>query len=46
MVDADGGSKYSPVKIVKIDNNNLSISVYPNPVASQLRITIPEKVAG
>lgn len=43
MVDQDGTVKYSQVRILRLNNNsnNIAISAYPNPVASELRITIP-----
>ncbi|MBS1946479.1 MAG: T9SS type A sorting domain-containing protein [Bacteroidetes bacterium] len=43
MVDIDGNSKLSDVKLVKLGNENqsLNILVYPNPAHSELRITVP-----
>ena len=43
MVDMDGKSKHSPIKVVRIGDQkaNVSILVYPNPVASELRVTLP-----
>ncbi len=43
-VDIDGRMQYSDVRIIRLtkqSNNDLSIFTYPNPVASELRITIP-----
>jgi hypothetical protein len=42
MVDLDGKFQHSPVKVVRIEENaNESVRVYPNPVANDLRITLP-----
>jgi hypothetical protein len=43
MVDVDGQYKYSAIRILKVDASNaaLTLSTYPNPVANELRITIP-----
>lgn len=43
MVDRDGTYKFSAVRIVKMNMKNsvVAISAYPNPVANELRITIP-----
>lgn len=43
MVDLDGQSKYSPIRVVRIgeEKANVSILLYPNPVANELRITLP-----
>ena len=43
MVDVDGKSDYSPIKVVRIGDEkaNTSILVYPNPVANDLRVTLP-----
>lgn len=45
MVDIDGSFTYSPVRILKLDQtkNTLAITTYPNPVANELRITIPQQ---
>jgi hypothetical protein len=45
MVDNDGSFKYSYIRILKLNmkNEGLAITTYPNPVASELRITIPAK---
>jgi hypothetical protein len=45
MVDTDGAFKYSPVRILKVNSRNtgVAISTYPNPVQSELRITIPDE---
>jgi hypothetical protein len=43
-VDIDGRHEYSVVRIITISNQNrqsLSVQTYPNPVSSELRITIP-----
>lgn len=43
MVDLDGKSQHSPIKIVRMgeEKANVSILVYPNPVANELRVTLP-----
>ena len=43
MVDVDGKSYHSPIKVVRIGDEkaNTSILVYPNPVANELRVTLP-----
>ncbi|HKH62098.1 MAG TPA: T9SS type A sorting domain-containing protein [Flavitalea sp.] len=43
MVDIDGKSARSPIKVVRIgeEKTHISIFVYPNPVASELRVTLP-----
>jgi hypothetical protein len=45
MVDIDGTYAYSPVRILKLNakNTGASISTYPNPVQSEVRITIPDE---
>ena len=43
-VDIDGKSEYSDVRVIRISKaaeNNITILTYPNPVANELRITIP-----
>lgn len=43
-VDIDGKSQYSEVRIIRINTkseNSLTILTYPNPVTSELRITLP-----
>lgn len=43
-VDIDGKSQYSQVRIIRIGKqsaNNISILTYPNPVTTELRVTIP-----
>jgi hypothetical protein len=44
MVDRDGKFTYSSVKIVRLSgsDNSVAVSVYPNPVTSELRITVPD----
>ncbi len=44
MVDIDGAFKYSQIRIIKLNSqkSGLAISTYPNPVQSELRITIPD----
>lgn len=44
MVDIDGTSKYSQIRILKLNTKNagVAVSTYPNPVQSELRITIPD----
>lgn len=44
MVDIDGTSKYSQVRILKLNakNSGVTVATYPNPVQSELRITIPD----
>lgn len=43
MVDNDGKFEYSQIRIVKLNQkgSQVAISTYPNPVSSELRITIP-----
>jgi hypothetical protein len=43
MVDIDGKEIYSPVRIVRLGDQKqtMTISVYPNPVSSELRVTLP-----
>ncbi len=43
MVDIDGSTAYSPIRILKVQaaTHTASITTYPNPVMSELRITIP-----
>lgn len=42
MVDKDGSSHYSPVKIIRnTDDKEVSIATFPNPATSQVRVTIP-----
>jgi Secretion system C-terminal sorting domain len=43
-VDADGTLKYTPTRIIRSDKqteNTVAILTYPNPVTSELRVTIP-----
>jgi SdrD B-like domain/Secretion system C-terminal sorting domain len=45
MVDINGSFEYSEVKIIRTKSNRqngISIQAYPNPVVSQLRVTIPQ----
>lgn len=49
MVDADGRSEYSAVRIIRIGKQNetiVTILTYPNPVTSEVRITIPANWQG
>lgn len=49
MVDADGSSEYSAVRIIRIGKQNetiVTILTYPNPVTSEVRITIPANWQG
>lgn len=43
LVDLDGQIQYSPIRLVRIgeEKANASILVYPNPVANELRVTLP-----
>lgn len=42
MVDQTGEATYSPVKVVRLNKvQSLELSVFPNPVSSQLQIAIP-----
>jgi hypothetical protein len=43
MVDVDKKASYSAIRIIRLGNGKdiLNIAVYPNPVATELRITIP-----
>lgn len=45
LVDIDGSYKYSKVRILKLNSKNAGVAVttYPNPVANELRITIPSE---
>jgi hypothetical protein len=45
LVDNDGAFKYSQVRILKLNSKAaaVTISTYPNPVQSELRITIPDE---
>jgi hypothetical protein len=45
MVDMDGGGKVSEVRIVRIGKSNteqVKVAAYPNPVISDLRVTVPQ----
>jgi hypothetical protein len=44
LVDNDGAFKYSQVRILKVSGGSATVSIqtYPNPVQSELRITIPD----
>ena len=48
MVDIDGNFTYSPVRIVRLGDvpNTLALTIYPNPVANDLRITLPPSWQG
>ncbi len=42
MVDVDTKYQYSPIRMVRLNtNNNIQIQTFPNPVTSELRVTIP-----
>lgn len=42
MVDIDGSFKYSQVRLIKTTGSaQVAVTAYPNPVTSELRITIP-----
>ena len=42
IVNLDGGIQYSSIKVVRLEEKpNVSILVYPNPVANDLRVTLP-----
>ena len=43
MVDIDGTFKYSSIRVVRMNvpDQNVAISTFPNPVTSELRITVP-----
>ncbi len=43
MLDGDGRNQLSQVRLIRIGdlNENMSVAAYPNPVVSELRITIP-----
>jgi len=48
-IDIDGKSELSPIKTIRIGKKNeqsISILTYPNPVSSELRITIPASWQG
>jgi len=44
MVDIDGASVYSAIRIIRIGDQAQSLSVvaYPNPVVNDLRVTVPQ----
>jgi hypothetical protein len=49
QVDIDGKFEYSATRIIRIskeDVNTLTLLTYPNPVSSELRITIPDNWQG
>jgi hypothetical protein len=48
MVDLDGEASFSPVRIIRIGEEKaaLTVTVYPNPVKDQLRVTIPSTWQG
>lgn len=49
MVDKDGAYKYSEIRLVRKSNDQpqtASIVVYPNPVVTDLRVTIPDSWQG
>jgi hypothetical protein len=49
QVDIDGKFEYSATRIIKIGKqaeNTINILTYPNPVTSELRITIPNSWQG
>ncbi len=44
MVDADGKSRYSDIRMVKLSakqDNVIAITTYPNPVVNSINVTIP-----
>ncbi|MFI5187375.1 MAG: T9SS type A sorting domain-containing protein [Chitinophagales bacterium] len=43
MVDIDGHFTYSPVRIVRLgeEKTSITLTAYPNPVSTDLRITLP-----
>lgn len=44
-VDNDGKTTYSEIRVIRIskqEDNNITILTYPNPVSSELRITVPD----
>ena len=43
MVDIDGKETYSPTRIIRLgeEKQSISLTTYPNPVTSELRITLP-----
>jgi hypothetical protein len=45
MVDIDGSYRYSAIRILRLNNSDQSVAIttFPNPVASELRITIPRQ---
>jgi len=44
MVDIDGATEYSPVRMVRLGSieKEAKLLVFPNPVVNEVRITIPE----
>ena len=43
MLDGDGSNQLSQVRLIRIGdvNENMSVAAYPNPVISELRVTVP-----
>jgi hypothetical protein len=41
ITEIDGNSSYS--SIVKIDNSQINVSIYPNPVANRLNVNVPDE---
>ena len=43
IVDKDGSISYSPVRIIRLtqEKQGINLTIYPNPVANELRVTIP-----
>jgi len=43
MLDGDGRNQLSQVRLIRIGdlNENKSVAAYPNPVISELRVTVP-----
>src|SRR6185503_2870274 len=44
MVDIDNKYQYSPVRVIRVAdlNDEVKILAYPNPVTTELRVTLPQ----
>ena len=44
-VNLDSKNQYSTIRLIRIDkeNSNIAVTTYPNPVTSELRVTVPAK---
>ncbi len=46
MVDLDGKINYSEIVAIKVKNDNHKVSVFPNPVQTEVRVQIPATGTG